>query len=59
MILAVQDIFLDTPLVNAHTSATDILWAGGEVNLVVFTIVCKCRMLVHFAPVPKCTNMVD
>jgi hypothetical protein len=32
-ILAVQDIFLDTPLVNAHTSATDILWAGGEVKL--------------------------
>jgi protein O-GlcNAc transferase len=24
----VADIFLDTPLVNAHTSATDILWAG-------------------------------
>ena len=22
------DLFLDTPLVNAHTSATDVLWAG-------------------------------
>mmetsp|Transcript_40977 Transcript_40977/g.82479 ORF Transcript_40977/g.82479 Transcript_40977/m.82479 type:complete len:189 (+) Transcript_40977:2-568(+) len=25
---ALADLFLDTPLVNAHTSATDILWAG-------------------------------
>jgi predicted O-linked N-acetylglucosamine transferase (SPINDLY family) len=22
------DLFIDTPLVNAHTSATDVLWAG-------------------------------
>ena len=29
---AVQaDLFLDTPLVNAHTSATDVLWAGVPV----------------------------
>ena len=25
---AAADLFLDTPLVNAHTSATDVLWAG-------------------------------
>ena len=25
---SVADLFLDTPLVNAHTSATDVLWAG-------------------------------
>ncbi len=41
--LAVQDIFLDTPLVNAHTSATDILWAGGECKFVV-AIFRKLRM---------------
>ena len=25
---ALTDLFLDTPLCNAHTTGTDILWAG-------------------------------
>ena len=27
-----QDLFLDTPLFNAHTTGGDILWAGVLVN---------------------------